>query len=93
MGSDRGFSCDIVDGGGADGPPKLIDTHEHFNGASGVLKDLLGNLEAADGIGFLLVTPTGFSDSVTVFSFTKELTKMLTWNTSAKSTPRIHSGL
>ena len=37
--------------------------HEHFNGEPGVLDDLLSKLNAADGIGFLLVTPKGFPTS------------------------------
>jgi len=41
--------------------PKIIDVHEHFNGEPGVLDQLLVKLNAADGIGILLVTPRGFS--------------------------------
>ena len=44
-------------------PPKLIDVHEHFNGEPGVLDKMLAKLEAADGIGFLLVTPKGFPEA------------------------------
>src|SRR3984957_923245 len=44
-------------------PPKLIDVHEHFNGEPGVLDQLLAKLNAADGMGILLVTPKGFSEA------------------------------
>jgi hypothetical protein len=44
-------------------PPKLIDVHEHFNGEPGVLENLLAKLNAADGMGVLLVTPKGFSEA------------------------------
>jgi hypothetical protein len=40
--------------------PKFIDVHEHFNGEPGVLDQLLAKLNAADGMGILLVTPKGF---------------------------------
>ncbi len=40
--------------------PRLIDVHEHYNGEPGVLDQLLAKLNAADGLGFLLVTPKGF---------------------------------
>ena len=40
--------------------PKLIDVHEHYNGEPGVLEGLLAKLNAADGMGCLLVTPKGF---------------------------------
>lgn len=40
--------------------PKLIDVHEHYNGEPGVLEEYLAKLDAADGLGFLLVTPKGF---------------------------------
>ena len=43
--------------------PKLIDVHEHFNGEPGFLNQLLAKLNAADGIGFLLVTPKGFPEA------------------------------
>jgi hypothetical protein len=43
--------------------PKLIDVHEHFNGEPGVLDQLLVKLNAADGIGILLVTPRGFHEA------------------------------
>ena len=43
--------------------PKLIDVHEHFNGEPGVLDRLLAKLNAADGIGILLVTPNGFDEA------------------------------
>ena len=43
--------------------PKLIDVHEHFNGEPGVLDQLLAKLNAADGIGILLVTPKGFPEA------------------------------
>jgi hypothetical protein len=43
--------------------PKLIDVHEHFNGEPGFLDQLLAKLNAADGIGFLLVTPKGFPEA------------------------------
>lgn len=43
--------------------PKLIDVHEHFNGEPGVLEELLVKLNAADGIGILLVTPKGFPEA------------------------------
>jgi uncharacterized protein len=44
-------------------PPKLIDVHEHFNGEPGVLEKMLAKLNAADGIGFLLVTQNGFPEA------------------------------
>lgn len=44
-------------------PPKLIDVHEHFNGEPGVLEQMLRKLQAADGIGFLLVTQKGFPEA------------------------------
>jgi hypothetical protein len=44
-------------------PPKLIDVHEHFNGEPGVLEQMLLKLQAADGIGFLLVTQKGFPEA------------------------------
>jgi uncharacterized protein len=44
-------------------PPKLIDVHEHFNGEPGVLQQMLAKLQAADGIGFLLVTQKGFPEA------------------------------
>ena len=44
-------------------PPKLIDVHEHFNGEPGVLERLLGKLDAADGLGFLLTTPTALPEA------------------------------
>ena len=44
-------------------PPKLIDVHEHFNGEPGVLNQLLVKLNAADGVGILLVTPKGFPEA------------------------------
>jgi hypothetical protein len=43
--------------------PKLIDVHEHFWGEPGVLDRLLAKLNAADGIGILLVTPKGFPEA------------------------------
>lgn len=43
--------------------PKLIDVHEHFNGEPGVLNELLEKLNAADGLGILLVTPKGFDEA------------------------------
>jgi hypothetical protein len=43
--------------------PKLIDVHEHFDGEPGMLQQLLAKLDAADGIGFLLVTPKGFPEA------------------------------
>ncbi len=43
--------------------PKLIDVHEHFNGEPGFLDQLLAKLNAADGIGILLVTPKGFPEA------------------------------
>jgi hypothetical protein len=43
--------------------PKLIDVHEHFNGEPGVLDQLLVKLNAADGVGILLVTPRGFHEA------------------------------
>ncbi len=43
--------------------PKLIDVHEHFNGEPGMLDQLLAKLNAADGIGILLVTPKGFPEA------------------------------
>ncbi|MGA2634109.1 MAG: amidohydrolase family protein [Terracidiphilus sp.] len=43
--------------------PKLIDVHEHFDGEHGVLDRLLVKLNAAEGIGFLLVTPKGFPEA------------------------------
>jgi hypothetical protein len=44
--------------------PKLIDVHEHFRGEPGMLDGLLAKLNAADGIGILLVTPNGFPKPV-----------------------------
>jgi len=43
--------------------PKLIDVHEHFRGEPGMLDQLLAKLNAADGIGILLVTPNGFPEA------------------------------
>ena len=43
--------------------PKLIDVHEHFRGEPGMLDGLLAKLNAADGIGILLVTPNGFPEA------------------------------
>ena len=43
--------------------PRLIDVHEHFNGEPGFLDQLLAKLNAANGIGFLLVTPKGFPEA------------------------------
>jgi uncharacterized protein len=45
------------------GAPRLIDVHEHFNGEPGVLDGLLAKLNAADGMGILLVTPKGFAEA------------------------------
>jgi uncharacterized protein len=44
-------------------PPKLIDVHEHFDGEPGVLEQMLVKLQAADGMGFLLVTQKGFPEA------------------------------
>jgi hypothetical protein len=44
-------------------PPKLIDVHEHFDGEPGVLQQMLIKLQAADGIGILLVTQKGFPEA------------------------------
>jgi hypothetical protein len=44
-------------------PPKLIDVHEHFDGEPGVLQQMLIKLQAADGMGFLLVTQKGFPEA------------------------------
>ncbi len=43
--------------------PKLVDVHEHFNGEPGVLNQLLAKLNAADGMGFLLVTPPALPEA------------------------------
>lgn len=43
--------------------PKLIDVHQHFDGEPGVLQQMLIKLQAADGIGFLLVTQKGFPEA------------------------------
>jgi hypothetical protein len=43
--------------------PKLIDVNEHFRGEPGVLDQLLAKLNAADGIGFLLVPPKAFPEA------------------------------
>ncbi len=43
--------------------PKLIDVHEHFRGEPGMLDRLLAKLDAADGLGILLVTPNGFPEA------------------------------
>jgi hypothetical protein len=43
--------------------PKLIDVHEHFRGEPGMLDRLLVKLNAADGLGILLVTPNGFPEA------------------------------
>jgi hypothetical protein len=40
--------------------PKLIDVHFHYDGEPGILEKLLGKLNAADGLAFLLTTPRGF---------------------------------
>ena len=40
--------------------PRLIDVHEHYDGEPGVLEKLLAKLDAADGMGILLITPKGF---------------------------------
>ena len=45
------------------GAPRLIDVHEHFNGEPGVLDGLLAKLNAAEGMGILLVTPKGFHEA------------------------------
>lgn len=45
-------------------PPKLIDVHIHYNGEPGILEKLLDKLNAADGLAFLLTTPTGFPHAV-----------------------------
>jgi hypothetical protein len=39
-------------------PPRLIDVHEHYNGEPGVLEKLLEKLNAVDGLGILLTTPS-----------------------------------
>lgn len=44
-------------------PPKLIDVHEHFDGEPGYLNKLLAKLDAANGLGFLMITPKGFSEA------------------------------
>jgi len=43
--------------------PKLIDVHEHLNGDPGMLQFLLAKLNAADGVGILLVTQEGFPEA------------------------------
>ncbi|MGD0732222.1 MAG: amidohydrolase family protein [Terracidiphilus sp.] len=43
--------------------PKLIDVHEHFRGEPGMLDGLLVKLNAADGIGILLVNQNGFPEA------------------------------
>lgn len=43
--------------------PRIIDVHEHFRGEPGMLDRLLAKLNAADGLGILLVTPNGFSEA------------------------------
>jgi uncharacterized protein len=43
--------------------PKFIDVHEHFNGEPGVLQQLLSKLNAADGMGILLITPKGLPEA------------------------------
>ena len=48
---------------GQTAPPKLIDVHEHFNSEPGVLQQMLVKLQAADGIGILLVTQKGFPEA------------------------------
>jgi hypothetical protein len=40
--------------------PKLIDVHVHYNGEPGFLEKLLNQLNASDGLAFLLTTPNGF---------------------------------
>jgi len=40
--------------------PKLIDVHAHYDGEPGVLEKMLVKLNAADGLGILLITPKGF---------------------------------
>ncbi len=40
--------------------PKLIDVHVHYNGEPGFLEKLLDQLNASDGLAFLLTTPKGF---------------------------------
>ena len=47
----------------AQAPPKLIDVHEHFNGEPGVLQQMLSKLQAADGIGIVLVTQKAFPEA------------------------------
>jgi hypothetical protein len=44
-------------------PPHLIDVHEHYNGEPGVLQRLLDKLNAIDGLGFLLTTPSALTDA------------------------------
>ena len=39
--------------------PKLIDVHVHYNGEPHILEKLLGRLDVADGLAFLLTTPRG----------------------------------
>jgi len=55
----------VLSGAAQTVPPKLIDVHEHFNGEPWALDNLLAKLNAADGIGILLVTPKGFAEAST----------------------------
>jgi hypothetical protein len=43
--------------------PRLIDVHIHYSGEPGIIEKLLDKLTAADGLGFLLTTPAGFSQA------------------------------
>jgi hypothetical protein len=43
--------------------PKFIDVHEHYDGEPGFLDQLLVKLNAADGLGILLITPKGFLEA------------------------------